>query len=241
MFTAGIDGCKAGWFVTGNRDNQPVYYVIENISDFTQIAMECDRIFIDIPIGLSSTEASRECDRLLRKNIGAPYTSSVFNPPVRQALYCDSYTKACDVNEHITGKRMSKQSWNITSKIREVDQWLTKQSDLRNNIFESHPEWCFSILNNETPIPYKKKTNDGEKYRLDLLEENWPEIRSYYEGIRNQTKRSLVSADDILDSIVLSYFSAISLKNGIYSFPEKPPADDKGLPMGIFYTTLKQF
>lgn len=237
MTTAGIDGCKAGWFVVVWNHSQPFFYLVKTTWELVEIIQQCDRVLIDIPIGISSTTASRECDRLLRKNMGTAYGSSVFNPPVRQALYVGSYKKACDINEQITGKRLSKQSWNISNKIREIDQMLFVERGIRSKIYESHPEWCFILLNDGKVLPHKKKTEEGKSLRLKVLEKVWKNPDRFYEKVLNQFKRNELAGDDILDAMVLSCFATNSLKNGLYSFPEDPPKDKMGLKMGIFYTS----
>ncbi len=43
----------------------------------------------------------------------------------------ESYEKACEVNEKLTGKRISKQAWNIIPKIRDVDSFLVENKNFR--------------------------------------------------------------------------------------------------------------
>lgn len=37
--------------------------------------------------------------------------SSIFPVPCREAVYAETYEKACEVNERLTGKHISKQAW----------------------------------------------------------------------------------------------------------------------------------
>jgi predicted RNase H-like nuclease len=57
--------------------------------------------------------------------------SSIFPVPCREAVYMESYEKACEVNEKLTGKRISKQAWNIIPKIRDVDSFLVENKNFR--------------------------------------------------------------------------------------------------------------
>ena len=100
-------------------------------------------ILIDIPIGLKAGgKTERRCDPQARKLLG-PRRSSVFPAPCRQAIYASSYQEACDVNQRLTGKRLSVENWNIIPKIREVDCLLSDDTSARGHIREIHPELCF--------------------------------------------------------------------------------------------------
>jgi len=57
--------------------------------------------------------------------------SSIFPVPCREAVYAETYEKACEVNKLLTGKLISKQAWNIVPKIRDVDRFLVKNKSYR--------------------------------------------------------------------------------------------------------------
>lgn len=83
-------------------------------------------ILIDIPIGLKNGVHGERLSDLGARRILKARKSSIFPIPCREAVYVGSYTKACEVNEKITGKRISKQAWNIVPKIRDVDSFLVE-------------------------------------------------------------------------------------------------------------------
>merc|ERR1712070_615966 len=93
--------------------------------------------------------------------------SSVFNAPCRQAVRANNYIQAKEINKKILSKSISIQSWNISNKIKEVDEFLIKNKQL--NIHESHPELCFINLNNGVPLKNNKKTNQGVNERVSIL------------------------------------------------------------------------
>jgi predicted RNase H-like nuclease len=167
---AGIDGCKAGWIVVHYDHGQFADTLVTTQKHLLEIFIGHDRVFIDIPIGIASNTTSRECDRLLRDKLGTGYRNSVFNPPVREALYAGTYQDACQINYRITGKKISKQCWNICPKIRELDGLMRDIPTFKEKILECHPELLFKILNNRNSLIHKKKTEDGKRLRLSLLE-----------------------------------------------------------------------
>ena len=62
---------------------------------------------------------------------------------------------------------LSKQSWNLVKKIREVDSYIKKKNE--TIIFESHPEIIFQTMK-RGEVHSKKKNEDGIIERKNLLE-----------------------------------------------------------------------
>lgn len=120
----GVDGCKAGWFYVASNGEQLLVGIVSSIAELIPLFPEVGRIVIDIPIGLHNNGSEpRACDIAARKLL-KPRGSTVFPSPVRPCLYTASYIEASEVSEQLTGKRLSKQSYNIFNKIREVDELL---------------------------------------------------------------------------------------------------------------------
>ena len=81
-------------------------------------------ILVDIPIGLRQNgNLERLCDKEARKVLGNR-KSSVFPVPCRNAVYQSTYQEASSINFQLTGKYISKQSWFISGRIRQVDERL---------------------------------------------------------------------------------------------------------------------
>ena len=95
-FTAyGVDGCRAGWFFVALKPCGEMYSgIIRTIEELVKTAGNTDRIFVDIPIGLSHGGAERVCDLEAREILGRPRASSIFRVPVRAALKADTYEES---------------------------------------------------------------------------------------------------------------------------------------------------
>lgn len=235
MKTLGIDGCRAGWIAISLDDDNAGYWLVESDRQLGDFFNEFDRIFIDVPIGLEEESYIRKCDRELRKVLGPEYTGSVFNPPVRRAMHAPTYAEASMTSYEITGKKVSIQSWNITSNIKAVDQYLQEDESLREKVFESHPELLFQKLNGGNSILQKKATKKGLRHRLDLIKEKSKYADDFFRDIKEEYRRNQVEEDDIVDAMVLALFAHSSLNGEIKTLPEKPPVDSTGLKMAIHY------
>lgn len=233
MKTAGIDGCKAGWIMV-TLDENPRYEIVRSDDELKKIFFSFDRVFIDMPIGLEDEEYTRECDARLRKILGKEYAPSVFSPPIRPALHAPSYVEANMQSFEYTEKKLTIQAWNITPKIRVLDQFFAENPELKDNILESHPELLFMNLNGGM-IYQKKNTKKGLRHRLDLVKEHESIAADYFREIKEEYRRNEVEEDDIVDALVLALAAKHSVQKGFKTIPETPPTDSKGLKMAIHY------
>ncbi len=163
----GIDGFINGWCCC-SLNHKMIIHVIPNIKSIITFE-KCNKILIDIPIGLTGYKIERKLDGQLRKFIPKGRKSSVFNTPSRPSVYSNTYAEAKQKELSILGKSISIQSWNIVNKIKEVDQFLCENPSFNNQIQESHPELCFYYLNNETPLFHSKKTLEGLNERVEII------------------------------------------------------------------------
>jgi len=236
MKTLGIDGCRVGWIAISLDEEGAGFWLLESDDALESMFEEYDRIFIDIPIGLSDDHYVRRCDKELRERLGPDYQASVFNPPIRSALYAPTYAEASMESYEVTDKKISTQAWNFTPKIRIVDQLLQDHESFREKVFESHPELLFQILNGGSSILQKKQTKKGLRHRLGLLKEESKYADDFFRDIKDEYRRNQVEEDDIVDAMVLALFARRSVENDeIKTLPEEPPADSTGLPMAIHY------
>lgn len=233
MKTAGIDGCKAGWMLITFSDT-PSYKVLRTNEDLEKTFDEYDRIFIDMPIGLEDEIYTRECDDLLRKKLGAEYASSVFSPPIRPALHAPSYVEANMQSYEYTEKKLTLQSWNITPKIRLLDDMLQAKPELQEKVFESHPELLFMKLNGGM-IYQKKNTKKGLRHRLSLIVDREEVADDFFRDIKEEFRRNEVGEDDIVDAMALALGAKQSVAEGIKTLPEEPEHDSLGLVKAIHY------
>lgn len=191
---------------------------------------------IDIPIGLRKEERNeRKCDLEARKLLGAKRGSSVFPVPCRDAVYCDNYQTANTVNKLKVGRGLSKQTWGIVPKIREVDEYL-RSGSLKSKLFkESHPEVAFAVLNDFKPMMYSKKTKEGHNERLEVLKKYDSRVINIYQTALQSFLRKEVGKDDILDAICMAITGVMIKKTEERTLPIKPEKDEYGLMMKISY------
>jgi predicted RNase H-like nuclease len=209
--------------------------VLEKFSDVGLFANHAKLTLVDIPIGLVSAEYPRRlCDTAARKVI-APRGSSIFPAPARVALLKHTYREGSEANRQAVGKKLSKQTWNIVPKIREVDDYMRSQ-DLRGKVREMHPEVAFWALNDRKPLQFAKKKREGAEERLGILTRFLPFASDCYEEALNTYKRKDVAADDILDAMV-GAVTAMHLPR-IKTLPENPHTDEEGLAMEIVYAFI---
>jgi predicted RNase H-like nuclease len=121
---AGVDGTRNGWAVVVEGISDPVVRrlpALANLFDDTPF----DMVTVDIPIGLLDAYevGGRACDRAARKLLGLR-GSSIFAAPVRVVLDASSWEEGCKLSRASSrcGKAISKQTYNILDKIREVDR-----------------------------------------------------------------------------------------------------------------------
>lgn len=237
----GVDGCRKGWFyfalVPGR---EPGWGVVARMADLVAEADDSDRIFIDIPIGLPNGGEGRLCDTEARQKL-APYrTSSVFPVPVRSALTAETYEEASEKNWKASGKRLSKQTYAIMPKIREVDSLLRGSARARRVVREVHPEICFWALAGGSPMRHNKKTRRGFDERVAVLERFHPATVGCFDEIRTGHRPSDLADDDILDGMALA-ITASANRGALRTLPELPVEDSCGLPMEMVYAPASAF
>lgn len=228
----GLDGAAGGWVGWLIEDEHVQALSFNDDAQLLEILPVVELSFIDIPIGLADLDHHRRCDELLRKRLKTR-KSSVFPCPTRAAVYAENYMQACDLNVEISGKKLSKQSWNICDKIRQIDTLLQNNSGF--HLKESHPEFLFQYLNDDKPLHSSKKTMEGYLERMEI-------IRRYHPSLHSTLSRAqpggLGKMDDWVDAAILAIAASLALKSGLMTIPEKPTADGKGITMAIHLPNL---
>ena len=230
----GVDGCRAGWLAIGlETDDSWQVNTFPDVSSLWNHHRQASLILIDIPIGLKAEGgAERRCDPEVRKLLG-PRRSSVFPAPCRQAIYARSYQEACDVNQRLTGKRLSVENWNIIPKIREVDCLLADDTSAGERIREIHPELCFWGLAGR-PMQHAKKRSEGLSERTQLLQSIYPQTADIIKYALSTYRRKDVARDDILDALSAAVTGLMGGQN-LPSIPQEPEFDERGLRMEMVY------
>lgn len=229
----GLDGCKAGWFlVLINPDGTWRSEILQSLNGLGSFLTSDTHCLIDIPIGLpDSGLAERTCDLAARKVLGrrAP---TVFRVPARPTLSAQSYREACDINQKWTHRKLSKQSYHILGKIAEADWFRRSYPHVR--LREFHPEIGFWSLNGGQVVPEKKKSAEGQRKRLAILQEACEMAGTVYQESLSRFKRGVVQPDDILDALCGAILGRSPAR--LKSMPNRRETDGLGLPMEIVYT-----
>ena len=234
---AGVDGCKAGWLVAGafvtRAGSEPADGVVYQAGDLRvaptfaevlSVTMECSLVCVDIPIGLTDGPP-RECDLLARKMLSPFRASSVFPAPIRPCLAARDYTSATAISREVSGKALTKQSFAILAKIRQVDDLMTPE--LQNRVREIHPEVCFWSLNGNRPVEHNKKTPPGQLHRYRVLKE----VFTCLDDVIGVAPARGCAMDDVLDAFVAAWTAGQAVLGKVITLPENPPRDTKRLRM----------
>ena len=224
---AGIDGSKGGWVCVSACLNDIKNPKFEVFSKFDEIInKKFNLVLVDMPIGLEKKlikggrDVDREARAMLYKN-----KSSIFNPPSRMTLKAKDYPEANKINKN-QGLGLSKQSWFLIKKIKEIDKLLKIKR--RPKIFESHPELIFQVMKGEA-VETKKSTAEGIKERINLLLANGFNKKFINKFINKKDK--FYKDDDFIDSCSL-FWSAIRVSNGEeINIPNTIIKDEKGIIM----------
>ena len=221
----GVDGCPAGWicFEIDLQSRRTAVRVLTNLAELISESPQPKLIAIDIPIGIP-TKGSRACDIAARKLLGKPRSNSVFPAPIRATFAARTYQEACALSLQVQGKSLSRQAFEIIPKIREVDELITPELQMR--IFEVHPEVSFRALNRGQSLKHRKLDREGKEERLKLLLPHYPAIKGHLVELR----RKEVAEHDLLDAAVAAW-TAECVANG--AVPRQ--FDSRGLRMEIVY------
>ena len=177
-----------------------------------------------MPIGLLDRPGQRACDNFARRMLGRGRASSVFPSPSRRALSFPDYRAASDVNLRLTGLKLNKQSFNISPKVREVDEAM--KPGMQDRVREVHPELAFRSLNGGSSVPLNKKTGAGRDHRWRLLRAvflDLPPTAALPAGLRRRCQ-----ADDYIDALGCAW-TAVCVARGT---ARRIPAERMPMTMG---------
>jgi predicted RNase H-like nuclease len=231
---SGVDGCKGGWLAFHFNGKSWSENLFEEINELYR-ASDSNLILIDIPIGLRTTESlERLCDLESRKILNNR-KSSIFPAPSRLAIHCNEYRAASQKNKEATGRGLSKQSFSIMPKIREVDDFIQSNNynPRKKRIREVHPEVCFWGLNGCTEMEYKKKSALGICERMQLLGTYIEDVNEIFDKTRSRYKKNQVADDDIIDALICTVTAIFN--ESLSTFPLAPEIEPNGIPMEIVY------
>jgi predicted RNase H-like nuclease len=224
---AGVDACPGGWVsFQVNTVSRATDVRILNLPALLRVgSSELVAVAIDIPIGL--LDGPRACDRAARKVLGPVRGCSVLSSPSRAALSAKNYRQACQANQQRTGRMLSRQSWCIGPKIKEIDEAISPST--QEWVSEVHPEVCFWAMNGKKPMTHRKKRSEGQAERLNL-------VRRFFPAIEEHTLRRPVHVgiDDLLDAAAGAW-TALRIHQGTALSICTPEQDARGLEVTIRY------
>lgn len=229
---AGVDGCPDGWIAAvGPADRSAVWLTFATgFAELLRRHPGVRRWAVDIPIGLAS-DGPRRCDVLARQQLGRSRAASVFPAPPLPAIDAADYLEACRLAAEATGKKISKQAWNLAPKIREVREAVLADARLHNRVFETHPELCFARLAGG-PLEQSKKSPDGATRRERLLADEFDHELVTRCVAQSRATRG-VGVDDTLDALACwtaAERAATDLDEVLWGDSE---VDASGLPIAI--------
>lgn len=227
---AGVDGCPHGWIAAIRTPATGEMSVA--IADSFRALIEGPlastmMIVVDMPIGLPDSPG-RVCERQTRRAIG-PRRSSVFSAPLRGMLAYGAYEQANAFGK-ARGAGLSKQAWNITAKIRELDTVMTP--DRQTRIAEGHPELAFTRLGG-APCRHPKRMADGRRERLRILGEHGVAAGALLRRARSiHPARRVFADDDLLDACALALTAEARVQGAAWRMGDGA-RDARGLLMEI--------
>jgi predicted RNase H-like nuclease len=249
MTVVGADGCPGGWIAVAMRgEGKPAAKVLATFAEIVDAFPQDATIAVDMPIGLPdfTRHGGRGPEALVRPLLGQRQ-SSVFSIPSRAAVYAETAPFTTVEEWHAAHRRASEiarrtsdpprgvsiQAFGIFPKIREIDELLRTRSDLRNRIFESHPEVAFMRLNGGVPMQLPKKINgtvnrDGMEERRMLLARH-----GYPRAFLDQSPPAGAKPDDFLDAACLMLVAGRIQRGEAASFPDPPGRDSLGIAVAI--------
>ncbi|MEJ7633195.1 DUF429 domain-containing protein [Aeromicrobium sp.] len=191
MTVLGVDGCRIGW-VGVVWDTATTVLVAPTIGELVRLVGPLEAVAVDIPIGLP-TDQPRQAERLARRALPGR-ASTVFNAPASVVLEAPDYHAANAANRGALGLGLSKQTWYLMPKIRDVHDWLATDPGVA--VIESHPELCFAAMNGGVVID-GKTTLAGAARRHALLRDHGLDVED--------VTRTGVAADDVLDAAATAW------------------------------------
>ncbi|WP_159429960.1 DUF429 domain-containing protein [Halarsenatibacter silvermanii] len=231
----GVDGCPGGWLAAGEKDSGEIE--LDLYKDFVTLWQENsspELLLIDIPIGLKkSGSTERLCDRAARSFL-SKRSSSVFPVPFRPALKAESWQQANRTNKEVSGRGLSRQSWGLADKIKEIDDFLGRFPGAVELMHESHPELVFWALNGCQEMAANKKSQEGFAERKRVLARFFDRLSSLIDNAQEDLEFDAFGQDDIVDALALLAAARRGEKK-LISLPDEKMRDDRGLKMEIVY------
>lgn len=224
MIVAGADGCRTGWVICrrdadGSLDIRVEKTLADACEGLSVLAVDMPIGFVDVP------RPPRACEVEARRHLPGK-ASSVFPTPCRSVLAYQTYPEA-NAASRALGVGITRQTFHLFPKMREVDDLLSRQPALQRIIHEAHPELAFARMNGGSPVLSRKRRTDGYAERARLLEAH---------GLPCPIARLPGAArDDILDAIAVCRTALLITRGEATRLGPARERDGRGLPMNIWF------
>ncbi|MBA6441247.1 DUF429 domain-containing protein [Streptomyces sp. GMR22] len=222
----GVDACRTGW-VAVTLDEEGRFAgadTAEALSELLGRVPDAVVVAVDMPLGLLE-RGWREADALATAMV-APHRSRVFSVPPREVWEADGYDAANEVCRRVVEKGLSRQSWGLAAKLREANA-CRDGGDHR--LYEVHPEVSFAALGEGRPVPWSKKSWNGQAVRRRLLEDQGIVLPD------DLGPAGRVPPDDVLDAAAAAWSARRIALRAARSLPDPPQTTETGLPVAIWY------
>ena len=248
---AGVDGCKAGWVAVWRVNNEADLQtaVFANFSTLVATLPATTLFAVDMPIGLPdfTCHGGRGPEQAVRPLL-KQRQSSVFSVPSRSAVYAECAAPGSQAEIIAAHKRasiialqtsdpprkISIQAFMLFPKIREIDTELRTHPQLVSRVFESHPEYAFTVLNGGEPMTLPKKIRGAvnepgmEGRRALLAGHKMPKT------FLDQTPPKGAASDDFLDACAMLLIAGRIADGSAVPNPSPLIRDSYGLPVAIW-------
>ena len=219
---AGLDGCRDGWIAAIEESGATRLQILETLKELFEDPALVAAV-IDVPIGLPEA-GPRSCDLMARQLLRPPRATSVFPAPIRSMLVARDQGEASRLRFATEGKRCSVQLAAILPKIREVDNLLSPERQLK--VREGHPEVSFAIMNGSKSMSYPKRGSAGREERIRLLGGHFPDVLTALSGVGRFRL-------DAIDAYAMLWTARRLVEGASRTLPESPTFDGRGLRMEI--------
>lgn len=229
----GVDGCKKQWLAVTQDMDGVISASIHATPEKLLAEFPVAEVFaVDVPIGLMGC-GRRQCDSEARNLLRAPRCHSVFYTPVRQVLQADVWKEANQISREVDGRGVSKQAYAILPYIKNWDELLRGGEEVRQKVYEVHPEVSFFAMNNSLPMQYSKKRALGAEERRGLLCNEFGE--ALVDSAQASLPKGCFSKDDFHDAFAALWSARRIAAKQAQQLPPNPPTDEHGLVMSIYY------
>ena len=232
VWTAGVDGFKAQWCVVlHNLETDALKVrIVPTFAGLLTMAEAPEIVAVDIPIGLPeyTVPGGRACEREARRLLGKR-ASSVFSAVGRAVLHHPGRLEAHIASWAAGGAWGGSPGLLLAAKLQEADAAMSP--DRQSVTHEVHPEVLFWAMNDGAPMPFGKKSTDGEHARqTTLIHAGFP--RQFIEGMAAPLR---VGRDDFLDACAAAWTARRIVSGNAKRLPATQKLDERGLDQAIWY------